>query len=76
MPNFRPHNIKLKYITKLIYTITLIGIITLMCDFTDYGIADKLRMKKRISEEEEDWDTEPELEKVQEEREEHVIVTQ
>ena len=48
---------------------------TLMCDFTDYGIADKLRMK-RISEEEEDWDTEPELEKVQEEREEHAIMTQ
>jgi len=44
--------------------------------FTDYGIADKLRMKKKISEEEEDWDTEPELEKVQEEREEHIIVTQ
>ena len=75
MPNFRPHNIKLKPLTKLIYTITLKGIITLMCDFTDYGITDKLRMKKRISEEE-DWDTEPELEKVQEEREEHVIVTQ
>jgi hypothetical protein len=46
-----------------------------MCDFTDYGIADKLRMKKRISEEEEDWDTEPELEKVQEENE-HVVMTQ
>ena len=48
-----------------------------MCDFTDYGIAeDKLRMKKRISqEEEEDWDKEPELEKVQEENE-HIIVTQ
>jgi hypothetical protein len=75
MPNFTPYNIKLKSLTKLIYTITLKGIITLMCDFTDYGIADKLRMKKRISEEE-DWDTEPELEKVQEEREEHVIVTQ
>ena len=43
-----------------------------MCDFTDYGIAeDKLRMKKRISEEEEDWDTEPELEKVQEEKRTH-----
>lgn len=50
--------------------------ITLMCDFTDYGIADKLRMKKKIGEEEENWDTEPELEKVQEEREEHIIVTQ
>jgi hypothetical protein len=61
----------------LIYTITLKGTITIMCDFTDYGIADKLRVKKRISEEEEDWDTEPELEKVQEEREEErVIMTQ
>ena len=59
----------------MIYTITLNGTITLMCDFTDYGIADKLRMRKKISEEE-DWDTEPELEKVQEEREEHIIVTQ
>jgi hypothetical protein len=49
-----------------------------MCDFTDYGIAeDKLRMKKRIIEEEENWDTEPELEKVQEEREEeHITITQ
>ena len=60
----------------MIYTIKFNGIITLMCDFTDYGIADKLRMKKKISEGEEDWDTEPELEKVQEEREEHIIVTQ
>ena len=60
----------------MIYTITLKGTINLMCDFTNYGIEDKLRMRKRISEEEEDWDTEPELEKVQEEREEHVIVTQ
>jgi hypothetical protein len=48
-----------------------------MCDFTDYGIADKLRMRKRITEEEENWDTEPELEKVQEEREEeHIIMPQ
>jgi hypothetical protein len=52
------------------------GIITLMCDFTDYGIADKPRMRKRITEEEEIWDTEPELEKVQEEREEHIIMPQ
>ena len=58
----------------MIYTITLKGIITIMCDFTDYGIADKLRVKKRISEEEEDWDTEPELEKVQEEREEERVI--
>jgi hypothetical protein len=47
-----------------------------MCDFTDYGIAeDEPRVKKRIIEEEEDWDTEPEIEKVQEENE-HIIMTQ
>lgn len=36
-----------------------------MCDFIDYEIKVKHRMKNKIFEEE-DWEVEPELEKVQE----------
>ena len=38
-----------------------------MCDFIGYELKDKHRMKNKIAEEE-DWDAEPELEKVQEEQ--------
>jgi hypothetical protein len=38
-----------------------------MCDFIGYEIRDKHGMKNKIVEEE-DWESEPELEKVQEEQ--------
>jgi hypothetical protein len=41
--------------------------ITTMCDFIGYEIRDKHGMKNKIIEEE-DWEAEPELEKVQEEQ--------
>jgi hypothetical protein len=39
-----------------------------MCDFIGYEIKDRNRVKNKIIEEEEDWEAEPELEKVQEEQ--------
>jgi hypothetical protein len=39
-----------------------------MCDFIAYEIKDRNRVKNKIIEEEEDWEAEPELEKVQEEQ--------
>ena len=48
-----------------------------MCDFTDYGIAeDKLRMKKRIVKKRKTGIQNLSSEKVQEEREENIIITQ
>ncbi len=45
-------------------------IITHMCDFTDYGIADKQKIaKKLINEGDEVWEDEPELEKIDNEEE-------
>ncbi len=56
-------------------------IITLMCDFTDYGIADKQKItKKLINEDDEVWNDEPELEKLENEdekpKENYVTLTQ
>jgi hypothetical protein len=37
-----------------------------MCDFTDYGIQDKQKIAKRlIDENDEVWENEPELEKIE-----------
>jgi hypothetical protein len=45
-------------------------IITHMCDFTDYGITDKQKItKKLINEDDEVWEDEPELEKLEYEEE-------
>ena len=45
-------------------------IITLMCDFIDYGIADKQKItKKLINEDDGAWEDEPELEKLENEEE-------
>jgi hypothetical protein len=46
-----------------------------MCEFIGYDIRDKNRMKNKIAEE---WESEPELEKVQEEQEQQqpIPVTQ
>ena len=44
--------------------------ITHMCDFTDYEIADKQKItKKLINEDDEVWEDEPELEKIENEEE-------
>lgn len=41
-----------------------------MCDFTDYGITDKQKItKKLINEDDEVWEDEPELEKLENEGE-------
>jgi hypothetical protein len=41
-----------------------------MCDLIDYGIADKQKItKKLINEDEEVWEDEPELEKLENEKE-------
>jgi hypothetical protein len=41
-----------------------------MCDFTDYGITDKQKItKKLINEDDEVWEDEPELEKLEYEEE-------
>ena len=41
-----------------------------MCDFTDYGIADKQKITKRlINEDDEVWEDEPEIEKLENEEE-------
>jgi hypothetical protein len=47
-----------------------------MCDFIGYEIKDRLKMKNKIVEEEENWQARIELEKVQEEKEQPIIVTQ
>ena len=48
----------------------LMYIITHMCDFTDYGIAEKQKIAKRlINEDDEVWEDEPELEKLENEKE-------
>jgi hypothetical protein len=47
-----------------------------MCDFIGYEIKDRLKMKNKIVEEEENWQARIELEKVQEEEEQPIIVTQ
>ena len=45
-------------------------IITHMCDSTDYGIADMQKItKKLINEDDEVWEDEPELEKIDNEEE-------
>jgi hypothetical protein len=47
---------------------------TTMCEFIGYEIKDKNRMKNKIVE---DWEAEPELEKVQEEQQQQPVpVTQ
>jgi hypothetical protein len=44
--------------------------VTPMCDFINYGISDKQKiMKKAINEDEEVWEDEPELEKLEKEEE-------
>lgn len=45
-----------------------------MCDFTEFEI-EKLRMKKKIQEDEENWESEPELETIQQE-EQPIAITQ
>ncbi|MER5174228.1 MAG: hypothetical protein ABJB76_05005 [Candidatus Nitrosocosmicus sp.] len=45
-----------------------------MCDFTEFEI-EKLRMKKKIQEDEENWKSEPELETIQQE-EQPIAITQ
>ncbi len=45
-----------------------------MCDFTEFEI-EKLRMKKKIQVDEENWESEPELEKIQQE-EQPIAITQ
>jgi hypothetical protein len=47
-----------------------------MCDFIGYEIKDRLKMKNKIVEEEENWQARIEPEKVQEEEEQPIIVTQ
>jgi hypothetical protein len=47
--------------------------VTTMCEFIGYEIKDKNRMKNKIVE---DWEAEPELEKVQEEQQQPIPVTQ
>ncbi|MBA3749726.1 MAG: hypothetical protein H0X03_02285 [Nitrosopumilus sp.] len=47
-----------------------------MCDFNDNGIVNTQRIKKMISEEELGLETEPELEKIQEEEERPIAMTQ
>lgn len=55
-----PHGLRLSVISSLMYS-------TRYSDFIGYEIRDKHRMKNKIVEEE-DWEAEPELEKVQEEQ--------
>ena len=45
-----------------------------MCDITNFEM-EKLRIKKKIQESEERWDSEPELEKIQQE-EQPIEITQ
>lgn len=69
---YKNESIKYKQanITKLFNIIRLMYIITLMCDFNDYGIADKQKItKKLINEDDEVWEDEPELEKIDNEEE-------
>jgi hypothetical protein len=52
-----------------------------MCDFTDYGIAEKQKItKKIINEDDEVWEDEPELEildsKEEKEKEKYISLTQ
>ena len=46
-----------------------------MCEFIGYEIRDKHRIKDKIVEEQE-WEAEPELEKVQEEEQQPITMTQ
>ena len=67
---FDPFEYKQANTTKLFNITRLMYIITHMCDFTDYGIADKQKItKKLINEDDEVWENEPELEKIDSEEE-------
>jgi hypothetical protein len=57
---------------KLIYIINSMTLLRAMCEFISYDVKEKNRMRNKI----EDWEVEPEIEKVHEEQQEPIPVTQ